>query len=77
VAPGLELYGTPAGPRRERIRRILAAERAPDEIAKLRVEIEALRDLVQGATGRRDGDSDDAANPGIGDTDGEETTQRG
>lgn len=47
VPAGQEMFGTPAGPSREKMRSLLAAERAGKKIARLRDELRALTRVVE------------------------------
>ncbi len=47
VAPGVEMVGYPAGPRREKLRAIVSSERAGKDVRVLKKEIKELRCQVQ------------------------------
>lgn len=88
VPPGQELFGTPAGPRRETIRKKIAIDKAPAQIAELRAEfaelhagVAELRALLQAGIEARDGDSTGATGTPMDEnaphSGGEDSPQRG
>lgn len=51
VPAGEEWFGYPAGPRRDKLRKLVRAERAGDDIKALRRELETLREEVKALRG--------------------------
>ncbi|MEM1452942.1 MAG: UDP-3-O-(3-hydroxymyristoyl)glucosamine N-acyltransferase [Planctomycetota bacterium] len=66
VPAGMEMFGSPAGPSREKLKKLFGAERAGEEVSKLKKELRRLREevraLAEGAPS--EGDDGDGAQAG-------------
>ncbi len=59
VAPGQDMFGSPAGPSREKMKSMFAAERAGKNIARLRREMQALTQVVEDLRSKIDSGTQD------------------
>ncbi|MEM9380072.1 MAG: UDP-3-O-(3-hydroxymyristoyl)glucosamine N-acyltransferase [Planctomycetota bacterium] len=50
VPAGMEMFGSPAGPSREKLKKLFGAERAGEEVSKLKKELRRLREEVRALT---------------------------
>lgn len=64
VEPGVEMFGYPAAPRREKLRSIVSADKAGKEVRGLKKEIKELRSLLEGLMAREGQPHSGQASPG-------------